>query len=103
MQQNWQHYRNLYQIPNPVFRNDFAFSIAVHIMNGNKKGNFIKQLPGTLYYITDRDLLIEETDGVFKFLVEKKDSTGYFPVKITGENVHIINKFSLGRYIDEQS
>lgn len=103
VQQNWQHYRNLYQITNPVFRNDFAFSIAVHIMNGNKKGNFIKQLPGTLYYITDRDLLIEETDGVFKFLVEKKDSTGYFPVKITGENVHIINKFSLGRYIDEQS
>ena len=40
----------------------------------NKKGNFIKQLPGTLYYITDRDLLIEEKDGVFKFLVEKNNS-----------------------------
>lgn len=103
IQHNWHHYRNLYQITNATFRNDFAFSIAVHIMNGHKTGNFIKQLPGKLYYITDRDLLLSEDNGTFKFLVEKKDSSGYFPVKVKGKNVHIINKFSLGRCIDEQS
>ena len=103
IQHNWSHYRNLYMITNPVFRNDFAFSIAAHIMNGNKKGNFIKPLPGKLFYVTDRDLLVDETEGTFRFLVEKEDQSSYFPVKVSGVNVHIINKFSLNRYIDEQT
>ncbi len=103
IQNNWNHYRNLYMITNPVFRNDFAFSIAAHIMNGNKKGNFIKPLPGKLFYVTDRDLLVDETEGTFRFLVEKEDQSSYFPVKVSGVNVHIINKFSLNRYIDEQT
>lgn len=103
VQENWYHYKNVYQILNPVFRNDFAFSIAVHVLNGHKKGNAIKSLPGKLYYCTDRDLLVDEKDGTFRFLVEKQDESSYFPVKLSNENVHIINKFSLGRCIDEQS
>jgi|TARA_B110000503_G_C7065633_1_gene378626 hypothetical protein len=101
IQQTYQHYRNVYQIKNGTFRNDFAFSIAVHIMNGHKSGNFIKQLPGTLYYITDRDICHSIDDTKFKFLVEKQDSSGYYPVTIANSSMHVINKFSLNRIIDE--
>ena len=32
---NWQHYRNLYNIVRPTYRNDFALSIALGIVNGH--------------------------------------------------------------------
>lgn len=102
IQENYYHYKNLYQLKGTTFRNDFAFSIAIHIMNGHSAGNFVVELPGTMYYITDRDQLVELKDTTFKFLVEKQDSSGYFPVIIKDSNVHVINKFSLNRIIDEQ-
>jgi hypothetical protein len=32
---NWQHYRNLYGIARPTYRNDFALSIAMNIVDGH--------------------------------------------------------------------
>ena len=34
IEEEWNHYRRVYQITSGLFRNDFAFSIAIHIMNG---------------------------------------------------------------------
>lgn len=104
IQENWAHYRNIYQITSGVFRNDFAFSIAVHIMNGHQKGNFAKSMPGTMFYITDRDQVLSIKDKTMLFLTEKETDAGkYFPVKISGSNVHIMNKFSLNRAIDNDN
>jgi hypothetical protein len=104
IQENWYHYKNIYQLPYATFRNDYAFSIAVHVMNGYKSGNFVKSLPGTMYYTLDRDLILEIKDEEFLFLVENnKSSTNYFPVKIKQSNVHIMNKINLNRIIDNES
>ena len=35
IKENWQHYRNLYGIYRPTYRNDFALSIALCIVNGH--------------------------------------------------------------------
>lgn len=32
---NWTHYRNIYKISNPTYRNDFALSIALLVVNGH--------------------------------------------------------------------
>ena len=32
---NWQHYRDLYHIDNPLFRNDYALSIALPLVHGH--------------------------------------------------------------------
>jgi hypothetical protein len=32
---NWQHYCNIYQIPDPLFRNDYAMTIALGIVSGH--------------------------------------------------------------------
>lgn len=103
IQENYQHYRNLYQITSGVFRNDFAFSIAAHIMNGHRKGNFVVELPGKLFYCTDKDLLHKIDDTTCRLFVEREDSDGYFPAVTKDANLHVINKFSLNRYIDESS
>ncbi len=73
-------------------------------MNGYKAGNFVKNLPGTMYYTLDRDLVLEIKDDEFLFLVENNKSlTNYFPVKIKNSNVHIMNKINLNRIIDNES
>ena len=97
----WYHYKNLYRITATTFRNDFAFSIAIHIMNGHMSGNFVKQLPGKKYYTVDKDICLDIKNDKVKFLLQKKDSIDYFPAIVEGCNVHIMNKFSLNRLIDE--
>lgn len=101
IQENWIHYKKIYQIVSPVFRNDFAFSIAAHIMNGYTNNDFVKEMPGTLYFTTDRDEVVEIKDDRFLFLVEKENQCEHFPVRIKGKTVHIMNKYSLGRVIND--
>ena len=98
---NWNYFKVLYSIDAHTYRNDFAFSIAIHIMNGKTNGNFAVELPGTMTFTTDKDVLIAAKDNKMSFLVEKKDHLGeYIAVKTTGLDVHVMNKFSLNRFID---
>jgi hypothetical protein len=98
---NWQYFRTLYSIEVPTFRNDFAFSIAIHLMNAKSAGIFAQELPGKMFYISDRDLLISLDDSKMKFLIEKENYLGeYTAVSIQDTDVHIMNKLSLSRFID---
>lgn len=98
---NWQYYKALYHLESNIFRNDFAFSIAIHIMNDQTDGDFVTELPGTMTYIMDRDLLVTALDNKMQFLVEKEHNYGeYTLVKTTGIDVHVMNKQSLIRFID---
>lgn len=101
IKENWQYYRILYSIDATAFRNDFAFSIALHIMNDSDKGDFETILPGTMAYITDRDFLVTAKDNKMQFLVEKEGYYGeYTAAKTTGIDVHVMNKKSLLRFIE---
>ena len=103
IEQEWNHYRRVYQINSSLFRNDFAFSIAIHIMNGFQPGNFAQQLPGSMMYITDKDVLYKMTEDEMMFLIEKKDYLGeYTAIKTKGQTIHVMNKSSLNRIIDEE-
>jgi hypothetical protein len=101
IKQNWIYFRTLYTIDAPHYRNDTAFSIAIHIFNGKTEGEFTIELPGKMIYTSDRDILVSTDGNKMKFLVEKKNHLGeYTLVKTTGLDVHVMNKFSLNRYID---
>lgn len=101
VKQNWNYFKVLYSIDSGNFRNDFAFSIAIHIMNGKTNGEFVAELPGTMTYCLDRDVLLSIDDDKLKLLVEKKNTLGeYIAVKTQGIDVHVMNKASLGRLID---
>ena len=98
----WNHYRRVYQIGSALFRNDFAFSIAIHIMNGFEPGNFASPLPGKHYYTVDKDILWSLTNDELLFLVEKKDYLGeYYALRTKGQSIHVMNKFSLERIINK--
>lgn len=95
---NWSYYRALYNIDSTVFRNDFAFSIVLNMMGEE----FFGELPGKMNYILDRDVLIKIKENAFQFLVEKKNYAGeYIATKTTGIDMHVMNKYSLVRCINE--
>lgn len=101
IKENWSYFRMLYNMGPTIFRNDFAFSIAIHIMNGKTDGEFATPLPGTMTYVQDRDILINIKDTSMNFLVEKKDYLGeYIAAKTADIDVHVMNKMSLSRVID---
>lgn len=100
---NWSYYKLIYQIYSPNFRNDHAFSIAIHMMNGFTGGFFANELPGKMYYTLDLDYLISKDDTQMQFLVEKSKSSGeYIPIKTSNLDVHVMNKYSLLRVIDNE-
>jgi len=103
IEKNYMHYRSMYQFRTTVFRNDFAFSIAIHIMNGYQTGDFAGLLPGKKFYAIDKDVLVDIIDDEIKILVQKTNRFGeYTAVKTKGTNLHIMNKFSLERIIDNE-
>ena len=101
IKEEWDYYVRIYRLPSNIYRNDYAFSIAIHIMNGFNKGDFAKELPGKLYYTTDKDILQKHKDTKMTFLVGKEDYPGdYLLIKTEDINVHVMNKLSLQRVID---
>jgi hypothetical protein len=86
----------LYQLNSTKFRNDIAFSIAIHMMNGFTKGNFATPIANKLSYTLDRDFLVKQNDQSMTFLVQAKNSTdAYTLVKTNNLDVHVMNKTSL--------
>jgi hypothetical protein len=103
VQENWNYYRYVYQIEQSLYRNDFAFSIAIHVMNGYQNGTWAHDLPGKLYYTIDKDILLEHDNTEMKFLIEKEKYRGEYTVmKTNGISVHVMNKFSISRILNEE-
>jgi hypothetical protein len=98
---NWSYYKSLYRIHSTTFRNDLAFSIALHMMNGMAADSFAGHMPGKMFYTLGQDLLLDMNSNKMKFLVQRKDDTSsYIPLVTTGIDVHVMNKMSLMRCIN---
>lgn len=91
---NWNYYRSLYQIPDSKFRNDFAFSIAIHITSGFVPNAFDGVIPSKIYYTLDKDYVYRITDNTCTVLIEK-ENTQYIPMLVKNIDLHAMNKFSL--------
>ena len=103
IRENWGYYKILYSLDSFMFRNDFAFSIAAHVLNDGRDLGAVAQIPGKMYYTLDKDLLMKCDDTSFTFLLEKEKHHGeYTAMKVSNLDMHIMNKYSLARLIDEQ-
>jgi hypothetical protein len=99
---NWSYYSDVYDLGSRNFRNDHLFSIGIHMMNGFEDGNWAKTLPGKMYYTLDRDILHKIHEDEMTFLIQKKNLVNeYILSKTKGMNVHVMNKFSLERKIND--
>lgn len=101
---NYAYYRDLYSTPNSMFRNDYAFSIAVHIMNGFSNSDLIKQLPiPALYKSFDNDDIVSINGANdVTLLLEKPKCTGdYILSRVKDLDIHIMNKWAILRNYDK--
>ena len=72
------------------------------MLNGFQRTSWPKTLPGKLWFTTDADVLVKMDDESYSFLLDKKDWVGHYTAgSIKDVNIHIMNKFSLNRAIDE--
>tara|TARA_B100001287_G_scaffold45673_1_gene34707 strand:+ start:38173 stop:39021 length:849 start_codon:yes stop_codon:yes gene_type:complete len=101
IKENYNYYRLVYDIVEKKFRNDFAFSIAIHIINNfqNNK-SWPLAIPTDMWVSTDKDILVDIQNDKIKLLAHKEYD--YIVVKLQDATTHIMNKFSLNKYIDEE-
>ena len=98
---NPQFYKDLYQWQGTLYRNDYSFSIAAHMMSGFvDKG--IPQLPTTLYKSFDTDDIHSAIDeNTIVMYLEKPRSPGDFMLtKWQDIDLHIMNKWAINRVSD---
>ena len=98
---NSPYYRDIYKWEGTLYRNDFSFSIAAHVMSGFvDKG--IPQLPTTLYKSFDTDDIHSAVDeNTIVMYLEKPRSPGDFMLtKWQGVDIHIMNKWAINRVSD---
>lgn len=96
IKENWDYYRLIYQISDSKFRNDFAFSIAIHIISGCITSSSFNIFPGKIHFVQDKDLLVNANENSLLFLIEdERCQTNYSPILVNNLDVHIMNKFSI--------
>jgi hypothetical protein len=104
IQENYDYYKDLYYFSSGMFRNDNAFSIAIHMMNGfNDFESIVKELPipGLLMSWDVNDIHSVKFNDIILF-VEKPDANGtYILSRIKNTDVHIMNKWAINRHADE--
>lgn len=95
---NKDYYRQLYKWPGNLYRNDYSFSIAAHMMAGFKDAA-LPQLPVTLYKSFDSDDIykVDDLNDMVLYL-ENTTSTGEFVLsRWKGVDIHIMNKWAINR------
>lgn len=102
VKENTQYYRDLYKWNGTLYRNDYSFSIAAHMMSGlQDKG--ISQLPTTLYKTFDTDDVHSAVDDhTLIMYLEKPRSPGDFMLtKWSSVDLHVMNKWAINRISEE--
>ena len=95
VKENYRHYADVFRFDHRQFRNDIAFSVSKHILDG-----YIESSLGTLPPILsalDRDMLYGVNDQRLTFLIDHKLDNNYCAAAISGVDIHIMNKQSIIR------
>jgi len=96
IKQNYQLYADIYRFDSRIFRNDIAFSIATHILNGFVTGK-VQYLPDILT-AQDKDLIIKINNQGIRILA---NSSQHIVGNFFNRDIHIMNKQSLIRCYDD--
>jgi len=99
---NPQFYKDLYQWDGKLYRNDYSFSIAAHMVSGFvDKG--IPQLPTTLYKTFDTDDIhsVDNTNSLVLYLEKPKSPGDFILSRWTGVDLHVMNKWAINRISDQ--
>ena len=91
----YQYYADTYRFDARTYRNDIAFSVAKHVLEGFEQTD-IGSLPAVLT-LQDRDILHSVNDDKLTVLVSTKMDYNYCAATVHNIDLHVMNKQSLIR------
>jgi hypothetical protein len=98
---NYEWFSHVYRFDSRLFRNDYTFSIAVHLLGGQVGGcPSVSDLPiDVLRFGWDNDKVVDfDQRGIW--LDANDHARGSTPVHLRDQTVHVMNKASLVPYLD---
>ena len=97
--QNYVYYFKLYNVPANYYRNDYAYSIALHMYNDFQilDNNKLPGGPLLTSYFNDQVVNIHKTG----MTILSQHRNTYLPVVTSDTNIHVMNKQSLMQHIDK--
>lgn len=101
VKENYDYYKWLYKFPGRLFRTDYAASIAIHLLNGQVKSNFVDQLPGKVMRFSEQIDDIVQFDKMNDYVLlcpDPKEPWKNICSRIKNENVHVMNKLAILRH-----
>lgn len=104
IEENYNYYHQLYYFSTHMFRNDYAFSIAIHMLNGfSESTSIINELPipGLLMSWDTNDIYKLNGLNDITLYTEKQIPGTYTLSRLKNQDVHIMNKWSVSRVADE--
>ena len=96
IRKNYKYYADLFRFSSQQYRNDIAFSVAKHILDGYKT-NTTPSLPPVLTAIDKDTLYSVDSQGKLIFLFASYVNRNYCAAAVKGVDVHIMNKQSIIR------
>jgi hypothetical protein len=99
VKENYKYYADIFRFDSRQFRNDIAFSVAKHIMDGFENTTAVT-LPPVLTTL-DTDVLTLVDHNRLTFLIAAPLSEKYIPTSISNTDIHIMNKQSIIRHTDQ--
>ena len=95
VKENYSQFADVFRFDPRQFRNDIAFSVAKHILDGYQQID-IESLPSVLSAL-DKDILHSVDGDKLTFLIDYKLTNLYCAASISDVDIHIMNKQSIIR------
>ena len=95
VKENYSQFADVFRFDSRQFRNDIAFSVAKHILDGYQQYDALS-LPPVLSSL-DKDILHGVNGNTLTFLVDYKLINSYCAASISNIDIHIMNKQSVIR------
>lgn len=95
VKENYEYYADIFRFDSRQYRNDIAFSIAKHILDGYEEIPH-SNLPPVLTLL-DRDILHSVDKNKLILLTNSRLDSNFCAASITGLDIHVMNKQSIHR------
>lgn len=97
---NYEYYSRLYNCGGNLYRNDYAFSIALHILNGGVASK-VPSLP--IEYLNnsfdlDDIFRVNSANDIIMFCASKQNKYEHTLCRFKNMDLHIMNKFAISRH-----
>jgi len=105
IQENYRYYKDMYLFSSGMFRNDYAFSIAIHTLNGfiETKTSVVNNLPipGLMMSWDVNDIhSIRDINDIMIYAEKPTEKGTYVLSRLKNTDVHIMNKWAINRFAD---